>query len=83
MLQALCNAVISASVEKNEDKDALQLLAELLAQDAVDPNAGDEALWDIVSRQHRIACFYLKVHVSTISALFRLRCIHDAILRSQ
>lgn len=51
VLQALCNAVISASVEKDEDnKDALKLLAELLAQDAVDPNAGDEALWDIVRR---------------------------------
>lgn len=45
----MCNAVISASVEKDEDnKDALKLLAELLAQDAVDPNAGDEAMWDIV-----------------------------------
>lgn len=52
VLQALCNAVISASVGKDEeDKDALKLLAELLAQDAVDPNAGDEALWDIVSRR--------------------------------
>ena len=49
VLQALCNAVISASVEKDEDnKVALKLLAELLAQDAVDPNAGDEAMWDIV-----------------------------------
>ena len=52
VLQALCNAVISASVEKDEDnKDALKLLADLLAQDAVDPNAGDEAMWDIVRRQ--------------------------------
>eukprot|EP00752_Nemacystus_decipiens_P008918 g7961.t2 len=48
VLQALCNAVISASVEKDGDnKDALTLLAELLAQDLVDPNAGDEAMWDI------------------------------------
>lgn len=52
VLQALCNAVISASVEKGEDKDALKLLADLLAQDAVDPNAGDEASWDIVRRPY-------------------------------
>ncbi|CAN0143526.1 unnamed protein product [Pylaiella littoralis] len=44
VLQALCNAVISSSVDDNEA--ALKLLAELLAEEGVDPNAGDEALWD-------------------------------------
>ncbi|CAM9855224.1 unnamed protein product, partial [Hapterophycus canaliculatus] len=46
VLQALYNAVISSSVDDNEDPHALQLLAELLAEDGVDPNAGDEHLWD-------------------------------------
>ncbi|CAM9575521.1 unnamed protein product [Ectocarpus sp. 12 AP-2014] len=46
VLQALCNAVISSSVDEDEDPHALKLLAELLAEDGVDPNAGDEALWD-------------------------------------
>lgn len=46
VLQALCNAVICSSVDDNEA--ALKLLAELLAEEGVDPNAGDEALWDNV-----------------------------------
>ncbi|CAN0051825.1 unnamed protein product [Scytosiphon promiscuus] len=46
VLQALYNAVISSSVGDVEDPHALQLLAELLAEDGVDPNAGDEDLWD-------------------------------------
>lgn len=49
MLQALCNAVISSSVDDSEDEDALELLTELLAEEGVDPNAGDEALWSKVS----------------------------------
>lgn len=48
MLQALYNAVISSSVDDEEDEDALKLLAELLAEEGVDPNAGDEALWSNV-----------------------------------
>lgn len=49
MLQALYNAVISSSVDDEEDEEALKLLAELLAEEGVDPNAGDEALWSNVS----------------------------------
>ncbi|CAM9360828.1 unnamed protein product [Laminaria digitata] len=45
MLQALYNAVISSSVDDEEDEEALKLLSELLAEEGVDPNAGDEALW--------------------------------------
>lgn len=45
MLRALYNAVISSSVEDEEDEEALKLLAELLAEEGVDPNAGDEVLW--------------------------------------
>lgn len=52
VLQALCNAVISSSVDEDEDPHALKLLAELLAEDGVDPNAGDEALWDNVRRRY-------------------------------
>lgn len=50
MLQALYNAVISSSVDDEEDEDALKLLAELLAEEGVDPNAGNEALWNNVRR---------------------------------
>lgn len=49
MLRALYNAVISSSVEDEEDEEALKLLAELLAEEGVDPNAGDEVLWRAVS----------------------------------
>ena len=49
MLQALYNAVISSSVDDEEDEEALKLLSELLAEEGVDPNAGDEALWSNVS----------------------------------
>ncbi len=51
MLQALCNAVISSSVDDDEDPESLKLLAELLAEDGVDPNAGDDTLWDNVRQQ--------------------------------
>ena len=49
MLRALYNAVISSSVGDEEDEDALKLLAELLAEDGVDPNALDEKSWETVS----------------------------------
>lgn len=48
MLQALCNAVISAAVDDEEDEHAVTLLTELLAEEGVDPNAGDEASLDKV-----------------------------------
>lgn len=38
--------MICSSVDDNEA--ALKLLAELLAEEGVDPNAGDEDLWDNV-----------------------------------
>lgn len=57
MLQALYNAVISSSVDDEEDEDALKLLAELLAEEGVDPNAGDEALWSNV----RLCCLWLNL----------------------
>lgn len=45
-LQALCNAVIAAAVTDEEDEDSVALLTALLAEEGVDPNAGDEASWD-------------------------------------
>lgn len=47
-LQALCNAVIAAAVTDEEDEDSVALLTALLAEEGVDPNAGDEASWDKV-----------------------------------
>ncbi|CAM9262427.1 unnamed protein product, partial [Discosporangium mesarthrocarpum] len=40
VLQALCNAVISAADGEEEDKEAVRLLTELLAEEGVDPNVG-------------------------------------------
>lgn len=49
MLQALCNAVISAAaVDGEEDEESVNLLTALLAEEGVDPNAGHEASWDRV-----------------------------------
>lgn len=41
--------MISSSVDDEEDEDALKLLAELLAEEGVDPNARDENSWRTVS----------------------------------
>ncbi|CAM9535100.1 unnamed protein product [Choristocarpus tenellus] len=43
VLQALCNAVISAADGDEEDSEAVRLLTELLALEGVDPNFGSEA----------------------------------------
>lgn len=49
MLQALCNAVISAAaVDGEEDEESVKLLTALLAEEGVDPNAGNQASWDKV-----------------------------------
>lgn len=61
VLQALCNAVISSSVDDDEDPESLKLLAELLAEDGVDPNAGDDALWDNVRQQKTYLSFRAEI----------------------
>lgn len=49
MLHALCNAVISAATDEEEDEEAVTLLTELLAEEGVDPDAGNEASLDKVT----------------------------------
>lgn len=44
----MCNAVISAGVDEEEDEEAVRLLTDLLAQDGVDPNAGEVSLLEKV-----------------------------------
>lgn len=69
--------MISSSVDDDEDPESLKLLAELLAEDGVDPNAGDDALWDNV-RQRQAQAFELRSEMrfdELIGAPFRHRAL--------
>lgn len=51
VMQALNNAVVEAGssmIGGKENEDALNVLTELLAQEVIDPNVGDEELWSRV-----------------------------------
>lgn len=75
MLQALCNAVISAAVDEEEDEEAVTLLTELLAEEGVDPNAGDEAsLEKVMARAPRTIRASLS-RLSTRNRIPRVCCL--------
>ena len=51
VMRALNNAVVEAGssmIGGRENEDALLVLTELLAQEVIDPNVGDEILWSRV-----------------------------------